>query len=348
MADRDTVRAVRQALSDPAEVATKLGLKPHGRGRYTLVFCPAHAEKNDPSCSLRVKDGTIGVRCHACGWTGDVLTLIAVVEGLDPKREFKATLARACELAGMPEEADAIREGRPAPAPRALPRRPDPEPERDYPPLPEVLDLWTDARPVATDTEATAMLVSRRIDPDAVDRLGAARVLHPQTHHERLPAWARFRGRQAFARSWLVTGHRLLVPVYDSTGALRSLRAWLVTGDATLPKRVPPAGYRASGLVLANTRAVRWLRGETSPSSIVVVEGEPDWLVRSLVFPTEVIVGIGSGSWNEGFAARVPFGSEVSLLTHLDGAGDRYAEAISATVKDRARVFRWTLDEEAA
>jgi 5S rRNA maturation endonuclease (ribonuclease M5) len=77
----------------------------------------------------------------------------------------------------------------------------------------------------------------------------------------------------------------------------------------------------------------------------VVVEGEPDWLVRSIVFTSEAIVGIGSGSWTPGFAERVPYGSEVSILTHLDSAGDRYAAAIEKSVSERARVFRWTIDE---
>ena len=80
-----------------------------------------------------------------------------------------------------------------------------------------------------------------------------------------------------------------------------------------------------------------------------MVEGEPDWLVRSIKFSDEAIVGIGSGSWTADFAARVPFGSEVSLLTHLDGAGDRYADEIEKSIRNRARTFRWTLnDEEAA
>lgn len=346
--DRDTVRAVRQALSDPAIVAEKLGLKPHGKGTYTLVFCPVHAEKNDPSCSLRRKDGTIGVRCFGCGWTGDVLTLIAAVEGLDPAREFRAVLAAACDLAGMRDEADAVRGGQPAPARRTLPRQADPEPERDYPPLAEVVDLWLGAQPVTADDEACGMLEGRKIDPDGVSRIGAARALHPDTHRERLPAWAKFRGRLLTSKSWLATGHRLIVPVYDFTGAMRSVRAWLVTGEANLPKRVPPAGFRASGLVLANARALRWLRGDGSPSSIVVCEGEPDWLVRAITFPSEVIIGIGSGSWTPEFAERVPYGSQVTILTHLDSAGERYADVIEKSVKDRAQVYRWTLNEDEA
>ncbi len=348
MFDRDLIREVRYRLSKPSTVAKLLGLKiEQGGGSYVLVLCPVHGERN-ASCSLYRKDGAVRARCRGCEWTGDVLDLIAVTHGLDSAREFRLVLSAACELAGMPDEADSVRGGKPAPAGRVVTPRPEPEPERDYPPIAEVTDLWVDAQPVTTDAEVVAMLGSRRIDPAEVERIDAARALHPQTHYERLPGWAKFRGRAPTTRSWIATGHRLIIPVYDPSGQPRSLRAWLVTGDASIPKRVPPSGFRASGLVLANARALRWLRGESSPSSIVIVEGEPDWLVRSITFPSEAIVGIGSGSWNEAFAERVPFGSEVSILTHLDSAGDKYAEAIEKSIRNRARVFRWTIDEEEA
>jgi hypothetical protein len=348
MLDRDLVREVRYRLSKPSTVARLLGLKvEQGGDSYVLVLCPVHGERN-ASCSLYRKNGTVRARCRGCGWTGDALDLVAVTQGLDPDREFRAVLAATCELAGMSEEADSVRGGKPPPVARVVMRPPEPEPERDYPPLAEVADLWADARPVTTDAEVVDMLSARKIDSAEVERIDAARALHPQTHRERLPAWAKFRGGASVSRSWLATGHRLVVPVYDPSGQARSLRAWLVTSEANTPKRIPPSGFRASGLVLANAKALRWLRGESSPSSIVVVEGEPDWLVRSITFPTEAIVGIGSGSWNEAFAERVPFGSEVSILTHLDKAGDRYAEAIEKSIRDRARVFRWTITEDEA
>lgn len=39
--------------------------------------------------------------CHACGFRGDVLTLVGELAGLDPRRNFPAVVAAAGELAGI-------------------------------------------------------------------------------------------------------------------------------------------------------------------------------------------------------------------------------------------------------
>lgn len=347
MRDRQLVDDVRRALANPRKVADALGLKVFDdAGKYVLVSCPAHAERTG-SCSLLKKNGTLGVKCHGCKWTGDVLTLIAQVNGLDLKTGFREVLATACELAGMQDEAEAVRDGKPAPERAERPAPAPPEPEPEYPPAGEVAELWDTARPVTGDAEATALLVSRRIDPDAVEGLDLARVLEPETHFSRMPRWAYFKGRAPVSRSWLKTGHRMLLPAFDAAGGFRSVRAWLVRRDPDMPKRVPPSGHRASGLVLANARARRWLRGDSSPSTIIVCEGEPDTLVRAVLCPNETIVGIGSGSWGEDFAERVPYGARVAVMTHLDKAGDIYAASLVESLKHRAQVVRWKLTEVA-
>lgn len=101
--DRASVAELRRRLDDPSRVVAALGL---GRGarrqaRGWIVACPAHEDKN-PSCSIRVgRDGTLQCKCQACGFSADVLGLIAAVHGLDPRREFKRVLERAGEIAGL-------------------------------------------------------------------------------------------------------------------------------------------------------------------------------------------------------------------------------------------------------
>lgn len=342
---QDLVRDVRLMLAKPADVARRLGLKiGHDAGSYAVVHCPVHGDRT-ASLSLYKRDGIVRGKCHGCDWRGDVLDLVATLNNLEPRRDFREILATTLELAGMAHEAHEIRSGRPAPVRAAL-RKPEPEPERDYPPAQEVALLWSACVPVTDDAEIVALLRSRQIDPVAVARTAAAASLHPLTTRASIPSWARFKGRLERAALWTETGHRLILPVFDHDGAMRSVRAWLVVENALLPKRVPPRGHRASGLVLANERARRWLRGETKPSQIVVCEGEPDFLLRSSRNETECIIGVGSGSWTERFAERVPYGSEVAILTHRDPAGERYAEAIKASVESRARVTRW--ESEAA
>lgn len=96
-------RAIRAALSDPQAVARALGLEKGARrgGGGIAVRCPVHRERSAPSMSLRsCGDGTLSAVCHQCGWRGDVLSLVAAVEGLDVRRDFGRVLERAAELAG--------------------------------------------------------------------------------------------------------------------------------------------------------------------------------------------------------------------------------------------------------
>jgi hypothetical protein len=78
-----------------------------------------------------------------------------------------------------------------------------------------------------------------------------------------------------------------------------------------------------------------------------VCEGEPDAVARSIATPRLAAIGILSGSWGPDFAARVPYGSLVILRSHLDKAGERYAEAICQSIGGRAVVKRWTEGEAA-
>jgi hypothetical protein len=342
------VATVRATLVSPKLVAEKLGLKiQEARSSYVLVFCPVHKEKTG-SCSLHIaRSGSLAVKCWGCEWTGDVLHLVAAANGLEIGRNFKEVLACAAELAGMQPEADALRGGKPAPLRAAPVFVAEPEPGRDYPPAEDVDRLWAACIPVTEDTQVYGLLESRKIDPAVVAAHDNARALHRDTHWSSIPEWAKFRGRHTHARTWTTTGHRLILPVYDSDGVMRSVRGWLVTGEPGMPKRVPPAGYRASELVAANTRAVEMLRGNSSPSRVVVVEGEPDTLARSVLSPRDAVIGIMSGSWHDGFARRVPYGSEIIVRTHLDKAGDRYADEVIRSVEKRARVRRLQPQEAA-
>jgi DNA primase len=97
-------RELRAALSNPSSVCRQLGLDrgAQRQSRGLVICCPYHAERT-PSCSVRVgPDGTIGVKCFACGATGDALSLVAHVCGLDVRRDFRAVLAEAAAIAGMP------------------------------------------------------------------------------------------------------------------------------------------------------------------------------------------------------------------------------------------------------
>jgi hypothetical protein len=332
----DYAREVKVALSDPVRLCQGLGLAEKAKRQATglLIRCPSHGEK-DPSCSVtKAPDGTVRVKCFACDFGGDALSLIAVTMGLNTrdKDDFRQIMAEGARIAGLLALESEIRGELPPPEKRHQ-RQPEPErgPDREYPPAAEIRWLWQHGGPPADDPEVSGYLVRRKIDPVLASALRLVRCLPSGA---RLPRWARY-GRQ----SWAETGHRMLLRVFDHEGRTRSVRAWRVTeGDS--PKRLPPAGHLTAGLVMANRPAWEMLAGrDTAPLRLLVTEGEPDFLTWATKVDDGVI-GLISGSWSEAFAARVPRGSEVPIMTHHDPAGDRYARAVFESLRDKCAAWR--------
>jgi DNA primase len=101
--DPDRVSEIRRALNDPAKLCTALGVEKGAQRQASglTIFCPWHEERT-PSCSVTcAADGTVRLKCFGCNVTGDALTLIAQVCGLDPRREFRGVLAAAATIAGL-------------------------------------------------------------------------------------------------------------------------------------------------------------------------------------------------------------------------------------------------------
>lgn len=320
----DHADEVKRALTDPAKLCGALGLLDGSQrqARGVLIRCPYHGEKV-PSCSVTVgPDGTVRVKCFACGKGDDALGLVAQSMGLDARSEFRDVLAEGARLAGMSELEAEIRDGKPRPD-RERPPVPEAKPEPEYLDPREVWAFWRACVPVTDDTEASGLLVRRSIDPGVVEARQLARALPAGE----LPRWARYHGKD-----WNETGHRIVVRTFDHFGNLHGVRAIQVrTVDG--PKRLPPAGQRAAGLCMLNANAFRMLGGRITPR-LVVVEGEPDFLSHC-VLHEEATIGLVSGAWTKAFADRVPDGCRVVILTHNDPAGDRYAEKVTDTLSGR-------------
>jgi len=319
-------------LADPARICKSLGLDEGAKrqARGLIIRCPSHGDRN-PSCSVTEgPDGTLRVKCFSCEFTADALGLIEIALNVP----FVEAINEACDMVGRPRPGEP--EARSWTPPPVDTRAPRPEPQ--YPWSSDLARFWGSLAPVAGHALADTMLRRRAIDPEAVDRFGLARTITGRTT---LPDFAKYRGSADHPMSWGETGHLLIVPAYDHTGTMRSVRAWRVlesdAGD--MPKRLPPAGCKASGLVLANCDAQSWMRGELGPCVVVVAEGEPDYLTHATRFDGPVI-GILSGSWTPEFAAAVPIGSTLLLRTDRDEAGSRYAKQIVDTVGDRCHIRR--------
>lgn len=335
----DHAREVRQSLNNPADLCAKLGwldgFKRQSRG--ILIRCPIHGEKN-PSFSVTIAEsGMIRAKCFGCQWGGDALSMVAFAHRLDLRDNFQEILAIGAELAGNLGLADEIRRVQPdermsIARPRLAPPALSVAPEPTYPSDDELGRLWASCEDPSSDAATVKMLHSRSIDFVAVSELRLARVI---TSRSLLPDWARYRGR-----SWLETGHRLLLPAYDHRGTMRSVRAWRVI-DGDSPKRLPPGGCKASGLVQANREAVAMLRGWYVPNMLWVCEGEPDHFTAATTFGRrDAVIGIGSGSWTIEHAKRVHPRTRVYVATHPDEAGDRYADHVIETLGESRLTWR--------
>src|SRR4051812_4029398 len=130
----DLAQEVRAALSDPRTLCHALEID-KGARRQTAgltVLCPVHAERT-PSCSVtRGEGGSVRVRCFGCEFTGDALTLISVVRGLNLRGQFREVLAEGARIGGLYHVLAELESGRRDDRPAAVP----PAPQR-LPPAPE-------------------------------------------------------------------------------------------------------------------------------------------------------------------------------------------------------------------
>jgi len=204
---------------------------------------------------------------------------------------------------------------------------------RDYPPSGEVEAFWAHTGPADEDPAVAEHLWSRGLNPVMVDGGDLGRAVPADGE---VPRWARCR-----FGDWREAGYRLVVPMYDANGQMRSVRGWRVTGGEG-PKRLPPFGHKASELVMADFWALAWLRGGRQPERVVVVEGEPDFFTWSLRVndPRTATIGIVSGSWHEALARKFPVGCRVDVRTDQDDAGNRYAAEIEQSLRRRCFVHR--------
>jgi hypothetical protein len=219
----------------------------------------------------------------------------------------------------------------------------------------ELEAVWSAAHPLSSDPAAVRYCERRSFSVEQLEHADLFRVLPDGCE---LPRWAW--GKKWGC--WSESGYRLLCRQFDSRGRLAGLRARSLLEDLPegWPKAVAPAGASVRGLVMADEGGQRLLRGELEVISpailehedgskefrgpvVVVVEGETDlaaWvtLLPGLEDGPEAVLGLVSGSWSEGLAARVPEGSCLYIRTDLDSAGHSYAGRIAQKI-DRERVL---------
>jgi len=324
-----------------------------------------------------------GWRCFRCDARGDALDLVARVVAGARLREL--TLERMAEVRAWYAAhgwCDPAPGGPAAPfVARRAPAAPA-EPAPVYPPVAEVAALWS-ACAALTDVPWGYRGGGRWADPAvpwlekwrglscrALGALDLARLLPLDPDAHPWPSWI---PRLGMGRVEWLQLYRLAVPMYDATGALRSLRFRAVT-DVCEPgadglrwraldvkghqKALAATGSTVRGLTLADPVGRALLAGELASAPwdgrVVVTEGEPDlwtWSTRQRrgMAPdalTWAVLGVVNGSWTADLAARVPSGAKVALRTHADAAGVAYAENIRRTLAARCDVRRAVIPGE--
>jgi Toprim-like len=257
--------------------------------------------------------------CHACQAAGDSVDYAA--------HALRRARFRDLDRRGMFEVGQWFRDQFALGSAQVVrrPTPPPPAPEPAYVPQMEFRALWSAGLAVHKDRDCAAYLEHRGIDPHAV-YVGDLSWALPWGM---LPGWASSGGL-----SWARTHHRLIVPLYDAAGVMRSCLA-RSTERAPKLKSVAPRGYSRGGLVMANRVALHMLRGKARPDLVVIREGEIDFLVEATANEHAAVFGVVSGSWSQTFADRLPDAAHVVIATDADDAGDRYAAAIAATLGGR-------------
>lgn len=341
-----------------AEVADRLGFEVRRGPSASHCACPAcgserrHAKRRDRRGAIGIPHATGGFRCFECDASGDAIDFVSYVLGSQRFRDLPDDRKAEVKAWFTGNAAPSVGVDRPRKQPVRLPAAFECA-EVVYPPIGEVEALWAACNPIADDQQVTDYVAYRGIDVGELEwaaECGVAKALPRQVV---VPGWASVAGKP-----WTETGHRLIVPMYDRYGVMRTVLARSIERAPAL-KSSAPYGYQRRGLVMAGPLAQIMLRvgsgahlHQERPFTLSVREGEIDFLTAFAAGEDgddsdgkrytahRGLIGIASGSWTRDIAQRVPGGSLVAIRTHDDEAGAAYADKIAESLGQRVTIRR--------
>lgn len=311
-------------------IANLCGIETRRRNeRKAEVVCPAcgdrtrHHKSGDTRLSADVVHHGKGWFCFQCNAKGDAIDFAAYVFGGQRFAEAnQSTRDRVRELFdGRVRLPKVLTEQQPS-APRHVPAE-------------ELQAVWAGCCSVTEDVEVSEYLRGRGIDPAAVAADDLARALTTSGPTSR---WMKHRPcADAPATNWRQSGHRLVVPLHDTEGAMRSLLARLVRSPrAGERKSSAPMGCDRGGLAMACRATIEMLRTGRSPNTdgrafrIYATEGEIDFLSACVRIPessdvrVRAVIGIVNGTLTSELGKRFPSGAQVVSLFDKDDEGTKY------------------------
>jgi DNA primase len=326
----DRARELRAELANPEQLCRELGITGSSVQRQrggVLIECPFHAEKT-ASCSVSLgPDRTIRVRCFACGASGDALTLIAHVRGLDLRREFRAVLDAAADLAGRSDMR----------VPSSLEAD---EPPLDDPAYAALAAALADLCRLERQPEAMKYVARRGLLPGAAEA-GLFALPRPYEQGRIISELLQPHGADALERAgWLWrdkgtgilgvdrfsrAGHRLCIPWRAPDGTIQSVQRRRL--DAGEPKYIFPRGRRSRFPF-----GVERLASTSSETPIAFCEGALDTVALRLLARRGgddlLVLGLpGVDCWRPGWA-KLATRREAFVALDADAAGERKREQI--------------------
>ena len=339
------VTELRRSLNDPAALCEALGLSRGAKrqARGVTVLCPFHKEKT-PSLSVTLgDDGTLRFRCFGCGESGDALSLVAAVRGLDIKSDFLRVAEEAASLAGVHvDHRESERKRGPvrldAASYAALTAHlveicPWPDDPDVYSYMERrVLVIQGSAAGLAglPRAEAQAPVLSKLLETFSVETLVGAGLV-----------WEDRGTKTPDLRRFARPDHRLLIPWRGLDGSIAILQRRRL--DAGEPKYIFPPGMKPA-LPFGAER----LRAHEADRAIVFCEGAADVLALRLLDSRDGLgilpLGLpGLDGWRPDWA-RFAKGREARIGFDADEAGEKKVEAVAADLyrAGATRVQRWT------
>ena len=338
---RGHARELRRSLVDVRALVRSLGLDAGAKTqpRGMVIRCPWHGERN-ASCSVRVAtDGTIAVKCQACGQTGDALSLVAICYDLDVRRDFRDVLRVGAELAGRWDILDALDgkvERRPAP-PRPPPA---PPPSLAIETFDAIAVRLAHLAPVDASRDVASYLEGRRVYADA-QAVGVFAL--PASLREQRSIVAKLRAEfgEDLALAGLVRGegfawseHRVCLPWRTRAGLVSTLQRRCLDGRKD-------KYMFASGRSALDPFGAEFFDDATDCTEVVFSESALDSLARRKLARDAgervYVLGLPSAAtWRDPWTAYAR-GRDVVLSLDGDDAGDKGAAKIHEAIFDVAR-----------
>jgi DNA primase len=284
------------------------------------------------------KDGTLAVRCHSCGASGDALTLVAYVHGRDLHREFHEVLRIAAEIANAPSMLDAL-EGQ---------KRHEPEPdtlsdETYHTIWSYVLDACTPTRAVAPGVVA---YLKWRGGLDVEAQAAGVRGLPNDARRLVRSLLATFERRNLELAGVLRPSHdaidwaewSLLIPWRDRFGRIRCVQRRRIEEGS--PKYRSPRG-RSPCAPFGVDLIASSLRDSGTAAEVIFTEGALDCLARRAIARArnescEVLGVYSATSPDRGLPLDLLRGRRVVLALDDDDAGDRACVRLADLLQDVA------------